>query len=162
MTDVVRYRNGKRVAIVSRTMIPPKPKLPPVRDIIRVATAPMGFVRMSEVIAAVADAFELRVIDIKGESRVRSIMEARLCFYALALELTGQSRAAIGRFCGGRDHSTVISGIERVKSKPTFWALKMEACRQRAESTGLSKNVENSFIRTSEIPSTDERGKMAA
>ena len=159
MTDVVRYRNGKRVAIVSRAMIPPKPLI---RDILRVATVPLGKVRMAEVISAVAESFELPVSEIKGLRRFGSIMEARLCFYTLAYELTGQSRAAIGRFCGGRDHSTVISGLKSVQKNPTRWALKLDACRKRAESAELSKNVENSYIGTSKIPFTDERGKMAA
>jgi hypothetical protein len=48
---------------------------------------------------------------IKSKCRVTWVTRIRQEFYYLAAKDTKQGYAAIGRFCGGRDHSTVYYGI---------------------------------------------------
>lgn len=53
--------------------------------------------------------------EIVGESRVRSIFKPRAMFCHIAYEHLGKSTTQIGRFLGGRDHTTVIHARRRAK-----------------------------------------------
>ena len=46
--------------------------------------------------------------DIRGKSRYPEIVEARLEFYYRALTETEKTAVQIGRWCGGRNHTTVL------------------------------------------------------
>ena len=50
-----------------------------------------------------------------GPQRVRSVTWPRQVAMYVAYELTGHSTTQIGRVLGGRDHSTVLQGIRRVR-----------------------------------------------
>lgn len=81
-------------------------------------------VPIEEVAEAASARFGVTVAAIQGPSRKKRDAAARQTFLWLALRLTGQSLAGIGRWCGGRDHSTVIYSVRRVESNP---AAKAEA-----------------------------------
>ena len=53
------------------------------------------------------------VEDLASSRRLAFIVRARHAAFALSREVTGRSLAEIGKFYGGRDHSTVLYGIKR-------------------------------------------------
>jgi chromosomal replication initiator protein len=53
----------------------------------------------------------LTLAELRGPSCVRKLSRARQAAYA-ALKAEGYSTTQIGRWLGGRDHSTVVSGIK--------------------------------------------------
>lgn len=58
----------------------------------------------------------LRVADLKGASQERPISSARQDLMVL-LHSNGHSASVIGRFLGGRDHTTVLYGIKASKAR---------------------------------------------
>ncbi len=85
-----------------------------------------------DVINAVCDYFDIRPTQIKGTKRTASLVKARhLCMYLLKEEL-GLTYVDIGNILGGRDHTTVMHGVEKVKT---------------TSSNSENKNEEISFIK---------------
>lgn len=72
---------------------------------------------LTEIAMAVAAAHYVRVSDILSHSRLRPYAEARLHFYYEAVMGTTNSLPQIGRWCGGRDHTTVLQGARRYARK---------------------------------------------
>lgn len=73
--------------------------------------------------AATARQFRLRLSDLRSPSRRQAVVTARGVAMHLARQLTGDSLEEIGKFFGGRDHTTVLHGCrqteERLKNDPT-------------------------------------------
>lgn len=65
---------------------------------------------LQELIQKVAEKYGVSVEDIKSARRTHAIMKPRLEFYYRARTETFHSYPTIGRFCGNRDHTTVLSG----------------------------------------------------
>lgn len=64
----------------------------------------------------VSDYYKVRLQDLKGSSRVKSIVVPRqVCMFLIEKHL-GKSLTDIGRSFGNKDHTTVINARERVKS----------------------------------------------
>lgn len=63
---------------------------------------------------AVADEFDVAVRDLVGTRRDRAAARPRQVAVALAMNLTPNSCAIVGRLFGGRDHSTVLASRHRV------------------------------------------------
>jgi len=51
--------------------------------------------------------------DLKAQRRTKSLSTARQEFFWLARTLTDRSYPEIGRWCGKRDHTTVIHGVKK-------------------------------------------------
>jgi chromosomal replication initiator protein len=68
------------------------------------------------VLAAVAGHYHLRVEDLRGKSRSRSIAWARQVAMYLIREETPASLGQIGQMLGGRDHTTIMHGCARVST----------------------------------------------
>ncbi len=64
---------------------------------------------------AVAEYFNLSVEDLKSKRRTQNIALPRQIAMYLARELTDSSLPKIGEEFGGRDHTTVMHGCERIK-----------------------------------------------
>ncbi len=64
----------------------------------------------------VASYFKIRLADMLGKSRSRSLARPRQIAMALAKELTRHSLPEIGEAFGGRDHTTVIHAQRRIKA----------------------------------------------
>lgn len=64
---------------------------------------------------AVAEYFSIRVSDLTSATRSRSIARPRQLAMAMAKELTNHSLPEIGRRFGGRDHTTVMHAVKKVK-----------------------------------------------
>lgn len=74
-------------------------------------------ITMAQVADAVCEHYEIGLRDLKSARRSRCIAEPRQMFYLLAHELTPKSLPQIGRWCGGRDHTTVMHGIKKAKER---------------------------------------------
>ncbi len=68
----------------------------------------------SSVVALVADHFRMTVQDLTGRARTKEIAYARQVAMYLLREENGMSLPTIGQLLGGRDHSTVRYGVEKV------------------------------------------------
>jgi chromosomal replication initiator protein len=69
---------------------------------------------LREIAAVVAKQFGLRLGDLRGPSRRRSLVTARDLAIYLARTLGGESFVEIGRFFGGRDHTTILHGYQKI------------------------------------------------
>jgi chromosomal replication initiator protein len=65
----------------------------------------------------VAREFNLKTSDLKARKRTATIVYPRQIAMYLARELTDFSLPEIGRFFGGKDHTTVIYGYDKIKDK---------------------------------------------
>jgi len=63
----------------------------------------------------VADYYKIRVSDLCSNSRLRAFSRPRQIAMALAKDLTDHSLPEIGEAFGGRDHTTVLHAIRKVK-----------------------------------------------
>lgn len=71
-------------------------------------------VSIAQVALRVAAAYRLRIADLKGSCRQRTVAEARAMAMFLARELSQATHIAIGRYFGGRDPSTVRHNCLRI------------------------------------------------
>lgn len=62
----------------------------------------------------VAEYYSIRLADLSGKSRSRSVARPRQIAMALAKELTSKSLPEIGKAFGGRDHTTVLHACRKV------------------------------------------------
>ena len=65
----------------------------------------------------VAKEFDLKVSDLKAKKRTATIVYPRQIAMYLSREMTDFSLPEIGRFFGGKDHTTVIYGYDKIKEK---------------------------------------------
>ncbi len=71
-------------------------------------------VNMDNIRKVVAEYYDITVKDIMGRKRTRTIARPRQIAMALSRELTGDSYPDIGQSFGGRDHTTVMHGCDKV------------------------------------------------
>ncbi len=67
------------------------------------------------ILMLVAEAYGVSSMDILGESRQKELVLARQISMYLCRELLGYSYPTIGRIFGGKDHTTVIHSIKKIK-----------------------------------------------
>lgn len=67
-----------------------------------------------QIVEGVADHFSLKVPALQGRSRSRAIARPRQIAMYLIREETGASLPQIGAMLGGRDHSTILYGCDRI------------------------------------------------
>jgi chromosomal replication initiator protein len=96
---------GKPIDIVMarealRDLVPPTPNRVSVENIMR----------------SVADRFAISVRDITGKRRHRHVARARHVCMFLARKMTSHSLEEIGGYIGGRDHTTVMHGFQRIRN----------------------------------------------
>lgn len=70
---------------------------------------------LREITAKTARRFALRVADLRSHSRGRSLVTARGIAMLLARQTTDESLRQIGRYFGGRDHTTVLHACRRIE-----------------------------------------------
>jgi len=71
-------------------------------------------ITMSQIIDLVTEQFDVRMSDLQGKRRSRSIAFPRqVCMY-LARDLTNHSLEEIGGYFGGRDHTTVLHAYRNI------------------------------------------------
>jgi chromosomal replication initiator protein len=72
-------------------------------------------VTIDNIIKTVADYYKIKVADILSKRRTRSVARPRQMAMALAKELTNNSYPEIGNSFSGRDHTTVIHAVRKIK-----------------------------------------------
>ncbi|MEI8346609.1 MAG: helix-turn-helix domain-containing protein, partial [Pseudomonadota bacterium] len=87
-----------------------------VRDIFNIQEdSDINKVTMETVSRATANYFKIPLSDLKSQARNKDIALARHAGMYLSQKLLKATLKEIGKFYGGRDHTTVISGIEKAK-----------------------------------------------
>ncbi len=81
------------------------------------AAARKADITNDDVIATVAEKCGVTSEAMKGRNRAQEIVMPRQIAMYLMREETGASLAEIGRALGGRDHTTVIHGIEKIEAR---------------------------------------------
>lgn len=69
------------------------------------------------IISVTAEHFNLTAADLTGNKRASKIVVPRQIVMYLCRELTNTSLKAIGKLLGGRDHTTVMHGIEKIENE---------------------------------------------
>ena len=82
------------------------------RDVLHAETRVVGIDRIQNETAA---HYNIKVADLRGRTRTANVVMARQVAMYIARELTNASLTEIGESFGGKNHSTVIHAIERVK-----------------------------------------------
>jgi chromosomal replication initiator protein len=76
-------------------------------------------VTVEEIQRRVSEHYSIRLSDMIGPKRVRSIARPRQVAMYLSKQLTSRSLPEIGRRFGGRDHTTVMHGVRRIEELKT-------------------------------------------
>lgn len=80
--------------------------------------------RVSDIAQVTARHFSLKLSDLRSPSRRQAVVKARGVAMYLARQMTGESLGQIGRYFGGRDHTTVLHGCRKtetlLKSEPAI------------------------------------------
>lgn len=72
-------------------------------------------VTVEEIQRKVSEHYSIRLSDMIGPKRVRSIARPRQVAMYLSKQMTSRSLPEIGRRFGGRDHTTVMHGVKRIE-----------------------------------------------
>lgn len=72
-------------------------------------------VTLENIQKTVAEYYKMRLTDLLGKKRTRSIARPRQLAMALSKELTNHSLPEIGQGFGGRDHTTVLHACRKIK-----------------------------------------------
>lgn len=91
-------------------------------------------VTIEEIQRKVAEHYNVRLSDMIGPKRLRTIARPRQVAMYLAKHLTTRSLPEIGRRFGGRDHTTIMHGIRKIEEL-------MVADGQMAEDVGLLRRL---------------------
>ncbi|MBI5346278.1 MAG: chromosomal replication initiator protein DnaA [Chlamydiae bacterium] len=78
---------------------------------------PSNKISVESILKSVASVFEIRVSDIKGESRLKNIAEARQVAMYLAKELIADSLTKIASSFGGKTHSTLLHSWKKISEE---------------------------------------------
>ncbi len=88
---------------------------------------PIQAAKIRKILALVSRHTGLAVVAIVSPRRHDELIRARYAVYHLACELTSSSLTAIGKRIGGRDHTTIMSGLKRAEymlaTDPEFRAM---------------------------------------
>jgi chromosomal replication initiator protein len=116
VTNSVRELEGAVVRVLGTATLTSRPVN------MELATETLGEVQllsprvgMSDIQEAVAARFNVKVADLQGRRRHKSIAFPRQICMFLAKELTSLSLVEIGGYFSGRDHSTVLYAIDKIK-----------------------------------------------
>ena len=102
--------------------------------------------KISEIRDVVAEHFNVAPLDLDGPIRAMNLVMARHVCYYFARKFNGMSLADIGRRCGGRDHSSILYGVQRVErmvlNSPLI-AQELEGLRLKIAERVLIRNARN-------------------
>ena len=81
-------------------------------------------ITIDQIAKSTANYYKIPLADLKSKARSKEITQARHMAMYLARKLLSATQKEIGRFFGGRDHTSVIHGVntmrERIKRDPHF------------------------------------------
>jgi chromosomal replication initiator protein len=84
------------------------------------------------IIRVVSEHFGLTPNDLKGKKRSQNIVFARQLAMYIGRELTDYSTTELGQEFGGKDHTTVMHSIEKIKGKliaDPIWESKIDSLK---------------------------------
>jgi chromosomal replication initiator protein len=112
----VRILEGSLTRLKAFTEMSGKPmSLEMCKDLLKdILTAKRSFISIEEVVRAVAKQYGLKPTELKSPKRAKPITRARQIAMYLCRELTSESFPEIGSRFGGRDHATVIHGVNKI------------------------------------------------
>jgi len=93
-------------------------------------------ISIEEIQRRVAEHYNIRLSELIGPTRVRTVARPRQIAMYLCKYLTTRSLPEIGRRFGGRDHTTIMHGIKRIedlKEKDSQIADDLELLRRSLE-----------------------------
>ncbi len=73
-------------------------------------------ISVEEIMKIVADHFKVRILDLKSSTRAKPIVVPRQIAMYLIKKFLDKSLVDIGKAFGGKDHTTVMNALDRVKS----------------------------------------------
>ena len=77
---------------------------------------PKKSIRPEEVIKVICDFYEIKSTQLKGAKRDAKLVRARqACMYVLKKDV-GLTFSEIGNILGGRDHTTIMHGVEKIEN----------------------------------------------
>ena len=91
-------------------------------------------VSIDEIQRKVAEHYNIRLTDLVGPKRVRTVARPRQVAMYLAKQMTSRSLPEIGRRFGGRDHTTIMHGVRKIEELQT-------SDRQLAEDVTLLRRL---------------------
>ena len=93
--------------------------LPMAQEVLKDYIDPSATVEMTPdvILQVVAEHFSLTVSDLTGQKRNKEIVYPRQLAMYLCRELTQTPLQTIGQVLGGRDHSTVIHGLDKISTE---------------------------------------------
>ncbi len=92
-----------------------------------------------DVINIICDYFGIKPTQLKGNKRTSSLVQARhICMYFLKEEL-GLTYVDVGNILGGRDHTTVMHGVEKIR------LFTLDKDREHGEIAYIKKQLKESF-----------------
>ncbi len=78
---------------------------------------PQKQVNINQILKAVCTYYSVKAADVKGERRVKEFVLPRQVAMYLIKEMTEEPLTNIGDFLGGRDHTTIIYGVDKIKKE---------------------------------------------
>ena len=74
-------------------------------------------VNLNQILKAVCNYYSVKAVDIKGKKRTKDLVIPRQVAMYLIKELTQTPYMTIGEFLGGRDHTTIMHGVEKINGE---------------------------------------------
>lgn len=71
-------------------------------------------INVNDIIKTVANYYSVKVTDLKGERRTKGVVIPRQIAMYLMYEMTETPYMSIGELMGGRDHTTIMHGVQKV------------------------------------------------
>jgi len=113
----IRELEGSLTRVVAYASLTGRPISTEVAEEVLRDLFPQGVTRaltIEQIQAAVCELFHVSVADVRGDRRQQSIADPRHIAMYLCRELTDVSLPKIGTKFGGRDHSTVLHGVNKI------------------------------------------------
>jgi chromosomal replication initiator protein len=117
VTTNIRELEGALTRVVAYASLTGRPISPEVAEEVLRDLFPQGVMRpitIEQIQSAVCDIFHVSLADLRGDKRPQSIAYPRHIAMYLSRELTDASLPKIGTKFGGRDHSTVLHGVNKI------------------------------------------------
>ena len=90
---------------------------------------------LGQIAKAVAEFYGIRPAQLRSLARLKRTVAARQVAMLLAREMTGESAAAIARFFGRKNHTTVVHACRRTRALLGRRSVPVARCRAAAPDT---------------------------
>ncbi|MBN2425965.1 MAG: chromosomal replication initiator protein DnaA [Calditrichaceae bacterium] len=119
LMDNVRELEGALTKLLARvTFTAAEPSLDMARSIVaEIARPDVSVLTIDKIMEHVAKVFNLPIDQLRAKTRKKDVVIARQIAMYLSKQLTRHSLVTIGLHFGGRDHSTVIHGLDIIENR---------------------------------------------